>query len=58
MVYWLDMFFHTHPVGGGLTRVAWPDGRTYLEQDNILIELFDIIKDEAILRLNEKSENG
>jgi len=56
--YWLDLFFHTHPLCNDLLRVEWPGGGFYLEQDNILIEIFDIIKLEALERLNEKRKNG
>jgi hypothetical protein len=56
MQYWLDLFFHTHPINGGLVRMAWPDGRPYFEQDNILIEVFDLMKDEAMTVMNEKQK--
>jgi len=54
MVWWLDMFFHTHPMSDDLRRAGWPDGGSYFEQDNILIEVFDLMKSESIDYLNEK----
>jgi len=54
ITFWLDMFFHTHPMSDDLQRTGWPDGGSYFDQPNILIEIFDIIKSDAIDYLNEK----
>lgn len=44
---WLDVFHHCHEPGlEGVVRVAWPDGKCYLEQEAIVIDMFDLIRDE------------
>ena len=55
--WWLDMFFHTHSAADNMRRSEWPDGGSYMDQPNILIELFDIAKSESLDYLNEK-RNG
>lgn len=34
------MYCHTHP---GNRRIEWPDGGCYMQQEQILIEVFEII---------------
>ncbi len=44
---WFDAFYYCHEQGSnGLIRVAWPDGKSYLHQENLLIEMFALIRDE------------
>jgi len=30
----------------GLQRIAWPDGKSYLSQENLVVNMFDIIQAE------------
>jgi hypothetical protein len=39
-------------------RLEWPDGGCYIDQPNVAIEVFDWIRDEAIIRMKEKLKNG
>ena len=41
------MFSSCHNVtdNGGLLFLEWPDGKPYLEQDNIVFEMFSTIKE-------------
>ena len=34
-------------------RNGWPDGLSYIEQEDVLIKVFDLIKDELIKMANE-----
>lgn len=40
---WMRMYAHTH---NGLERVAWPDGGCYLEQLQIVVEIWELIANE------------
>ena len=51
---WVDMFFHVHVFQEAWVRLEWPDGGAYLDQPNLAVEVFDVIRDEAIDRMNEK----
>ena len=53
--YWLDLFFHTHHLSDNVRRYEWPDGGTYFSQDNVLIEVFDIARDEIMIRILEET---
>jgi hypothetical protein len=48
MWIWLDVFDHCHEAGQTLNRIAWPDNGAYLEQDNLLVQVFDIVRDEGV----------
>jgi len=54
--YWMDLFFHTHSVSNHMARFEWPNGRSYLQQSNLLIEVFDVMKDESLIRLREQKK--
>ena len=45
---WFDAFSHCHERDGSnvLTRMCWPDGKCYLDQENLTVELFGFIRDE------------
>lgn len=52
---WVDMWFNCvniEPMDNGKKvvgvpkRHCWPDGKSYLEQDNMVVEMFNIIADE------------
>ncbi|MCK5609648.1 hypothetical protein KAR91_47685 [Candidatus Pacearchaeota archaeon] len=44
---WLDAFTHCHENGmNGLVRTCWPDGESYMEQENLVVVMFGIIRDE------------
>ncbi len=57
---WMDLYFHTHAIlESGIIRLEWPDQGTYLDQDNVVVEVFDIIKDEILtIRKRKKTGNG
>lgn len=51
---WFDLFDHSHNINEqSVARVDWPDGDTYFEQENLMIELFDLIASE-IMRMRSK----
>ena len=56
-VEWMEFYMVTYNIEGGKKDlVAWPDGRSYLEQDMLLINVFRIIGDE--LAKMRKKANG
>lgn len=43
---WICIFSACHNVSNReLIFIAWPDGGAYFEQDNIVIEMFNLIRD-------------
>ena len=41
---WLQMWFGSHAMTQvGMQRVAWPDGRSLLEQPAIVVSVFSVI---------------
>ena len=45
--FWVDLFNGCHTKGGfGAMQIAWPDGRSYLEQDNITVQMFRMIQEQ------------
>jgi len=44
---WFDAFYQCHEnSSSGLMRMCWPDGRCYLEQENLVVEMFALIREE------------
>ena len=41
---------------GGLNFLAWPDGKSYEEQDNYLIEIFKLI--ESVVVIVQRTNNA
>lgn len=41
---WIDMYKGCHTKGG--VQFAWPDGNSYLQQDNLTVCVFRIIQNE------------
>lgn len=59
MTFWVEAFNACHyPVSGGLVRTDWPDGKEYMEQENILIEMFQIIYGQAVKVITESIRNA
>ena len=51
---WVQMFVHTHAKTSlGIVRLGWPDGRSYLEQSNITVEVFDVVRDQTVKDMAE-----
>ena len=51
---WLDAFQSCHDNGfNGLIRTCWPDGGCYLDQEAIVVSMFNLLRDE-----HGKIENG
>lgn len=44
VLYWVELYLGCHSTGG--VQFGWPDGKSYLEQDNILVEVFKMIKNQ------------
>ena len=45
---WLSLWLHSVAnVQGSLVRLAWPDGKSLLEQPALAVEMFALITDEA-----------
>jgi len=53
---WLGMFSSCHDVtdNGLLSFIAWPNGKSYLEQDNIVISMFIIMRNIYMSSLDRK----
>lgn len=44
--FWIDLFFTCYDFSNdGLTFTQWPDGGTYLEQDNFTISAFRALRE-------------
>lgn len=43
---WFDAFSHCYDLDGlgQFVRSAWPDGTPYINQDNLVVEMFDVIR--------------
>lgn len=53
------MFKHCHrPTQIGYQRTEWPDGGCYMNQDNILVSLFVIMKGEVdeLIRVRQEKQ--
>ncbi len=49
ITFWIEAFNACHyPVSGGLIRTEWPNGRNYMEQENVVVEMFHIIYEQAV----------
>lgn len=52
---WLDAFEHCYPLSSfGFMFHSWPDGESYLEQENIVVTMFDFMLEEA----KKATQNG
>jgi len=57
MELWIDAFTHCHRrVEKGIDRIYWPDGKSYIEQENIVVEMFEILRSEY-LKVIQKNVN-
>ena len=52
---WFDMFNHSHSFGQTIELIQWPDGKSYLKQDNMQVMVFDIIKSELVKMREQKN---
>lgn len=44
---WLSTFWATYSLGGdGVRFNGWPDGGAYYEQDELLLQVFDVMRSE------------
>lgn len=44
---WLELWFGCHTAGfGGASRLAWPDGKSLIEQPAITVKVFEMISDQ------------
>jgi hypothetical protein len=54
---WFDAFEQCHnETAEGYQRIAWPDGKSYLDQDNLVVEMFNRIKSELIRMRMERGK--
>lgn len=54
MVLWVSSFRYTYSTTRmGVMFNGWPDGEATEEQPQVLLEVFDIMRDEMIATLNE-----
>lgn len=54
---WTTLFMDCHNFTGlGIMQYTWPDGKSVLEQSNLLVEVFTLIKSEFTQA--QKDENG
>ena len=52
---WVSLFFTCHSfVMGSPVRTEWPDGRTTLKQDAVVVSMFNVISEE--LAKHQKAE--
>lgn len=42
----------------GFSQWCWPDGGSLMSQDNILVEVFTLIKSESEVQISKKMKNG
>jgi len=47
---WIDAFecCHFETGTGGIARISWPDGKSYIEQSNILVQIFRTLKHQYV----------
>lgn len=51
------MFLACHNFDGKhYARVEWPDGKSYLDQEPLLVDAFAVIEDESIIIYTERIE--
>lgn len=51
---WLDAFFSCHNLtAAGVERIDYPDGGPYLDQEQCLLGVFALIKDQVLFELGE-----
>lgn len=56
---WLDCFDQCHhSSGSGYKRTCWPDGGAYIDQANVTVSIFGIIRDELTLMLVEQRKRS
>lgn len=54
---WLGLWAHCHAnIWGSLVRLAWPDGRSLLEQPALLVAMFDLIREEAVKEMEAQQQ--
>ena len=59
MSVWCNLFDGCHSqVEGGFVRHEWPAGGTFLEQENVVTDVFKFIADEQTKILMERRKNG
>jgi hypothetical protein len=57
MAIWVKLFFLTYSVTKiGLLFNAWPDGRAAEDQPQLLLDVFGVMRDEAVQIMNEAAQ--
>ena len=55
ILYWLDLFHLCHEFNGqAFIRLCWPENKSVMNQNNLVIVIFNIIKNELIKLYNRK----
>lgn len=56
---WFDMFHACHDnIQGSIVRMTWPDGDPYTKQENLLVQVFQVMRSELHLMQTEKNKRG
>lgn len=56
---WYELFCATYSrTNIGFIFNAWPDGGTYFDQDNTMLEVFSVIEDEFIKDIKRRKSSG
>ena len=49
VLYWLDLFYLCHEFNGtAFIRLCWPEDKPVMQQNNLVIVIFDVIKSQLI----------
>lgn len=56
LLSWVNIFYACHNQGlSGLTQWCWPDGKSYFDQFAFLPQIFNLIKQQIAIYLNQQS---
>ena len=54
---WVGLFWSTYTLlQGGISFNGWPDGGTYLEQDQFMLSVFEVMRDEAMREMKRQEK--
>ena len=54
-IEWLDLFMICYNIeNGSFNQWCWPDGKSYLEQPQIQVSMFELFKSEATKQIQKK----
>jgi len=54
---WFDLFTHSYTTNNGIALREYPNGTPYMEQENLLVVVFDTIANE-LKEMQKENANG